>query len=97
EPNGLALLYYLKEQPKEKITLTVATTAGTTLRTLEGSSKPGLNRVVLQLGGFTFQPTADGDSRPGRAVEPREIPPGEYQITLKAGEKQLTQSARVLP
>src|SRR5215510_7871546 len=97
EPNGLALFYYLKEQPKEKVTLTVTALGGTTVRTLEGTTKPGINRVVLQLGGSNFQQTPDSDSRPRPPGEPREIPPGQYEVTLKVGEKQLKQTARVLP
>jgi len=95
EPNGLELFYYLKDQAKEKVTLTV-NSGGTTLRTLDGTTKPGINRVVLQLGGFNFQPASDGDSQP-RPAASREIPPGDYEITLKVGEKQLKQTARVLP
>ena len=97
EPNGLALFYYLKEQAKEKVTLTVTALGGTTVRTLEGTTKPGINRVVLQLGGSNFQQTPDSDSRPRPPGEPREIPPGQYEVTLKVGEKQLKQTARVLP
>jgi photosystem II stability/assembly factor-like uncharacterized protein len=95
EPNGLELFYYLKEQAKEKVTLAVAS-GGTTLRTLEGTTRPGINRVVLQLGGFNFQPASDGDAQT-RPAAAREIPPGDYEITLKVGEKQLKQTARVLP
>jgi len=97
EPNGLTFVYYLKEPAKEKITLRVAGRDGTTLRTIEGTAKPGLNRVALQLGGFNFQPSSDGDARPGSQGPLRQIPPGEYEVTLKVGEKQFTQKARVLP
>jgi photosystem II stability/assembly factor-like uncharacterized protein len=87
EPNGLTLTYYLKEQPKEKVTLTVVGPEGRTVRTLEGTNKAGINRVALQLGGFGFQQGSDT----------REIPPGEYDVTLQVGDKKLTQKARVLP
>ena len=40
EPNGLVLVYYLKEQPKEKVTLTINGADGATLRTLEERTKP---------------------------------------------------------
>lgn len=97
EPNGLSLIYYLKEQPKEKVTLTVMAPAGQTLRTLEGTNKVGINRVVLQLGAFGFQQGAEGEFRPGPSGQPREIPPGEYDVTLQVGGKKFTQKARVLP
>jgi len=96
EPNGFTLTYYLKEQSKEKVTVTISGADGATLRTLEGSTKAGLNRVGLPLGSFNFQPPGDGDARPGPPGPPREIPPGEYEVTLKVGEKKLTQRARVL-
>ncbi|HKE59142.1 MAG TPA: hypothetical protein VKB46_20680 [Pyrinomonadaceae bacterium] len=97
EPNGLALIYYLKEPANEKVTVTVTAAGGATLRTLEGPVKPGINRVLLQLGAFNFQQASDGDSRPRPPGEPREVAPGEYQVTLKVGEKQLTQTAQILP
>jgi len=97
EPNGLALIYYLKQSPSEKVTLTVSAAGGTTLRTLEGTAKAGINRVVWPFAGFNFQQTSDGDSRPRPAGESREIAPGAYEITLKVGDKQLKQTAQVLP
>jgi photosystem II stability/assembly factor-like uncharacterized protein len=98
EPNGLALIYYLKQAPKEKVTLTVAGPDGKTLRTLEGTNKVGLNRVVFQLGGFGFQQGVAGEFRPGlQGQQPREIPPGDYDVTLTVGDKKLTQKTRVLP
>jgi photosystem II stability/assembly factor-like uncharacterized protein len=97
EPDGLTFTYYLKEQPKEKVTLTIDRADGTTLRTLEANAKAGLNRVVWQLGGFNFPPVTGGDSRGGPQGQLREIPPGDYEVTLKVGEKKSTQKARVLP
>ena len=97
EPNGLALVYYLREQPKEKVTLMIAEADGKTLRTIEGTNQAGINRVVFQLGGFGFQQGADGDSRPGPPGPPREVSPGDYGVTLQVGDRKFTQKARVLP
>ena len=97
EPNGLALVYYLKEQPKEKVTLTVAGAEGRTLRTLEGTNNAGINRVVLQLGASSIQQASDGGAGPGPPSQPREVQPGEYEVTLNVDGRQLTQKARVLP
>src|SRR5262249_36478335 len=97
EPNGLAFIYYLREQPKEKVVITISRTEGTTLRTLEGTNKAGLNRVVWQLGGLNFQQPNEGDGRPGQPGQPPEIPPGDYDVTLKVGDRKLSQKVRVLP
>jgi hypothetical protein len=97
EPNGLALVYYVKEQPKDKVTITVNGAGGATLRTLEGTTKPGINRVALELGGFNRQQPPEGGFQPRPPGELREISPGEYEVTLKVGERKLTQKARVLP
>jgi hypothetical protein len=98
DPNGIALIYYLKEPSKEKVTLTISGSDGATLRTLEGTNKAGINRVVLQLGGFQLPQGSEGYFQPGpQGQRPREITPGEYEVTLAVGEKKLTQKARVLP
>jgi photosystem II stability/assembly factor-like uncharacterized protein len=89
EPNGLTFAYYLKEA-KEKVTLTVADASGATVRTLEGTAKAGINRVV-----WSFQPMGQfgGPNAPAR----QEISAGEYVVTLQVGDKKYTQKARVLP
>ncbi|HWP55912.1 MAG TPA: hypothetical protein VN476_17410, partial [Pyrinomonadaceae bacterium] len=96
EPNGLVLVYYLKEQSKERVTLTINGADGVTLRTLEGTNKAGINRVTFGLSGFNPQQPPEGDSRPGPPGGLREILPGDYQVTLSVGERKLSQKARVL-
>src|SRR5438034_6286192 len=49
--NGLAFVYYLREQAKEKVTIAIANQAGVTVRTLEGTARTGFNRIVS-----SFQP-----------------------------------------
>jgi hypothetical protein len=90
EMNGLAFVYYLKEQAKEKVTITVAEPAGKTVRTLEGTAKAGLNRVVC-----VYQPAAPFGNR--NDANQREILAGDYLVTLQVGEKKYTQKARVRP
>jgi len=99
EPNGITFVYYLKEQAREKVTLTVADANGKTIRTLDGAAKAGLNRVVWSLSEGPRQ--FGGGSRPlGPAgpAGPAQIAtaPGEYTVTLQAGGKQFAQKARVL-
>ncbi|MGH9802242.1 MAG: VPS10 domain-containing protein, partial [Blastocatellia bacterium] len=92
EPNGLTFVYYLKEAASDKVTLTVTDIGGKTIRTLDGVTKVGLNRVVLPLGDFGQQFGGGG----GRGPNIAPIAPGEYTVTLQVGGKQLTQTARVL-
>jgi len=93
EPNGLTLVYYLKQQTAEKITITVAGPGGTTVRTLEGTTKAGLNRVVWDL---AYTNRQAGDFRQGPGPETRGVPAGDYDVILQVGDRKLTQKARVL-
>jgi hypothetical protein len=92
EPNGITFVYYLKDQTQEKATLTVADADGKTIRTLDGATKAGLNRVVWSLGAG---PGQFGGSRLSGATQSA-VAPGEYTVTLQVGGKHLTQKARVL-
>ncbi len=44
-PDGAALNYWLGEDAGEKVELRIANAAGETVRTLEGSRRPGINRL----------------------------------------------------
>jgi hypothetical protein len=92
EPNGLTFVYYLKEAVEEKVTLTVTDASGKTVRTLDGPTKPGLNRVALNLSD-TGQQFGAGGFRPSVGAA---ISPGEYTVTLQARGKRFTQKAKVL-
>ena len=70
EMNGVVFVYYLREQAKEKVTIALGDPAGTTVRTLEGTAKAGLNRVVS-----SFQPGGLFGSR--NDANQREILPGD--------------------
>jgi len=93
EPNGLTFAYYLKEQAKDKVTLTVADAGGKTVRTLDGTAKAGINRIVWDMSEANRAPGA-GFRPPGAEI--RTVAAGEYLVTLRIGEKQLTQKARIL-
>ena len=93
EPNGLTFVYYLKLQTSEKVTISVGAPGGTIIRTLEGTTKAGINRVVWDLSGANRQ---IGDVSPGPGGESREVPAGDYDVTLQIGARTLKQKARVL-
>jgi hypothetical protein len=93
EPNGLTFNYYLREAPREKVTLTVADASGKTIRTLNGTAKAGINSIVWDLSDAD-RPAVGGFRPPGGEI--RTMAAGEYLVTLRIGEKQLTQKARIL-
>ncbi len=93
EPNGLTFAYYLKNTAPDKVTLTVTDASGKTIRTLDGATKAGLNRVVLPLVEFGQQFGGGGG---GRGANAAPLPPGEYNVLLQVNGKQFTQTARVL-
>src|SRR6185503_1810004 len=49
EPNGMTFTYYLKDAPKEKVTLTVTDVTGKVVRTLEPAAKAGINHVFWEM------------------------------------------------
>src|SRR5215471_2319388 len=94
ELNAVAFVYYLKDEAKGKVAITVAKPDGAVIRTLEGTGKAGINRIVWNLAGFNMQLAPDDSgSRPAGA--PVAVPPGEYIVTLQIGERKLTQKAVV--
>ena len=94
ELNAVAFVYYLKDEAKGKVAITVAKPDGAVIRTLEGTGKAGINRIVWNLAGFNMQLAPDDSgSRPAGATVA--VPPGEYIVTLQIGERKLTQKAVV--
>ena len=90
EPNGLMVYYYLGEDLPQAATVTIADSSGKTVRTLTGAQKAGLYRVASEAGGGF----GGGGGRGGQARAP--MPPGEYVVTLEAGNTKLTRTARVV-
>jgi hypothetical protein len=89
EPNGLSFTYYLKEQTTNTVTIAVADAAGKVVRTLNGTSKPGMNRVAWSSRSIgQFDGPADANRQP--------LAPGNYTATLRVGDRTWTQPARVL-
>lgn len=95
EPNGLVFTYYLREERPDGVTLTITDASGALIRTLAGTTRAGINRVVWDFG--VGGPVAGRGTPGGRAVEQPIAAPGEYLVTVQAGEHKLVQKARVLP
>lgn len=91
-PNGPVFNYYLKESPGGPVTFTITDAKGETVRTLDGTKNAGLNRVV-----WSSRPQRFGGRRGGAGVPPpRDVPAGEYTVTLKVGDKTYVQKTRLL-
>lgn len=78
---GLAFDFYLEKKPAAKVKITVADAGGRTVHSVEAEASAGMNRV-------------EWDMRVGRGAM---ATPGEYTVTLQAGDRTLTQRATVLP
>src|SRR5206468_3641486 len=108
---GAALSYWLKEAPKDSVTITIADAAGQTVRTLHGAKSGGINRVwwdlrneqtrearlrTAPLYAPEAQPSPDsGRAAPGIGRLAVLMPPGTYTVKLKVGDQELTQPLEV--
>ena len=79
--DGVNVDFFLKTKPPGAVTVTVSDQAGALIRTIEAEARAGLNRVTWDLG-------------VGRG---RRAAPGNYTVTVRAGERTLTGRAQVLP
>ncbi len=95
---GLNITAYLRSEPKEKPKAFVKDPAGKVIYEIEFSKRAGLQREVWNL---QYVP----ENREGKKITPTGIgffamplvPPGQYTIDLKDGEKVLTGAAVVNP
>ncbi len=94
-PLGTAINYWLKEGSNEKVKITVADGQGVELRSLEGTSWKGLNRVVWDLQAERKHLYDKVDENLGMT---QFVPAGDYKITLFVGKtKVASKSVTVLP
>jgi photosystem II stability/assembly factor-like uncharacterized protein len=95
-PRGAAINYFLKSAPSGAVTITVADTAGRTIRTIEGTARAGLNRVMwnLQPGPPPGQEGRGGGG--GRGGFGAGVDPGTYLVTLSMGDRRVTKPLTVL-
>ncbi len=78
--DGFNFDYFLKNKVDGKVKITIADAAGKEVRTLDGPGEAGMNRAAWDTTGVRERPVA----------------PGEYSVTVQAGEKKLTQKVTVL-
>ena len=109
-PRGASINYWLGSVPEGDVTIEIANAMGETIRTLEGSKKPGLNRVMWNLRDSsetqiklrTKPQYADwvdlGERRwrsGGGGITILQ-PPGTYTVTLVVGGQEQSQQLTVL-
>jgi hypothetical protein len=100
-PRGAAISYYLKSAPGGNVTITIADSSGRTIRTIEGSKRPGINRVTwnLQPGpppGQEGRGAGGGGGGGGRGGFGGGVDPGTYVVTLAIGDTRVSKSVTVL-
>ncbi|NIM51082.1 MAG: hypothetical protein GTN62_10895 [Gemmatimonadales bacterium] len=93
---GAYVNYYLKEKPEEPVVLTVADQSGHTVRELRNAdTTAGVNRTVWDLRHEGPEPVP-GERGGGRfGGRGPLVSPGEYTVTLKAGDHELQTTVRV--
>jgi photosystem II stability/assembly factor-like uncharacterized protein len=98
EPDALVVNYHLKEGYLTA-RLTISDLSGRALRTVDGPSRPGLNRVTLSLaGGGGGRAGGGGAGRGGPSTGSGQAGPlgvGDYLVTLEVAGEKLTKPARV--
>ncbi|HEX7051770.1 MAG TPA: hypothetical protein VF188_16310 [Longimicrobiales bacterium] len=94
QPYGVILSYYLAAAggPDDDVRIDILDSAGRTLRTLEGTKRAGINRVVWDLGEASSCALAEGNARRGTWLRAL---PGEYTVRLTAFGRTVEQTARV--
>jgi photosystem II stability/assembly factor-like uncharacterized protein len=89
EPEAVVIHYLLKDKNEEEIKISILDSSGQVLRTLAGKNEAGLNWVLWDMRGAP-PPRQEGQRRwQGRGAL---VAPGEYNVVLKAGDKELTQT-----
>jgi photosystem II stability/assembly factor-like uncharacterized protein len=93
-PRGAAIGYYLKSAPPGEVKITITDGAGRVIRTLDGTKREGLNRVIWNL--TLTPPQAGGAGLGGRGGGAATVATGTYTVTLEVAGKKLTKPLTVL-
>jgi photosystem II stability/assembly factor-like uncharacterized protein len=96
---GAAVDYYLRAAPNDEVSVTIADARGAVVRTLKGTSRAGLNRVMWDMrieppvpGGARETPAAVGVGAP--PLGPLVLP-GVYGVTLHAAGRSFKGELRI--
>ncbi len=93
-PYGTAITYYLRDDLGHDATLTIRRAKqdgedGEVVRRLKGPGRPGIHQLTWDLKADKPRPRELGG--PTSRDELREVLPGTYTVTLKVGDRELTQ------
>jgi photosystem II stability/assembly factor-like uncharacterized protein len=91
-PFGAYLNYFVREDIGKGASITIADSAGRTVRSLTGPGTSGLHRVVWDLQAGERLQRID---RPEWANQPEFVRPGKYKVTLTYGEQKLERALEV--
>ncbi len=109
-PRGTVITYRLEAAPEAPLTLTFKDSKGQEIRSFtsrkaddpakakerRAPANPGWNRFVWDLRHKTVTKIEGSDPVTEETVEGPIVPPGEYTVTLKVGDKELSHSFKVV-
>ena len=90
EPDVMTLYYYLKNQAAHKVDIKITDLTGNLLCNLEGSSKPGINKVEWDM---RSMPSDEQRAEMGRWARGELQDPGEYLVVMEIGDKRFERRA----
>ena len=90
-PRAAAIGYYLKDVPADSVKITISDAGGRVIRTLDGTRRAGINRVLWNLS-LTQAGQGPAPGRGGAAI----APPGTYTVTLEAAGKKVSKALTLL-
>jgi photosystem II stability/assembly factor-like uncharacterized protein len=94
-PYGALISYYLKEDAKKDVKIVINDGKGKTIKEFLGPKKAGINRINWELNYGRTEKFRE--RRKSRYYRPFGVPvlPGEYKVTLRVEDQEMTKTARV--
>jgi len=94
-PMGASINYWVKDESRDAVKISIANPKGFVVRELDGASKKGLNRVMWDLQADAKHRYGPGDNE-GFLGQTEFVPAGTYKITIKMGDHKDEGSVEVL-
>ncbi len=94
-PMGASINYWVKEETRDSVKVTIADQKDFVIRELEGPAKKGLNRVMWDLQADAKHRYGPGDNE-GFLGQTEFVTAGAYKVTIKMGEHKDEGSVEVL-